>query len=144
MSVIKSSVKFVSTMVEVANQLSPIDYVVFGLSLTFSAAIGFYYYIVGRKQNTNREYLHANQSMGLLPVSVSLMASFMSAITLLGVPAENYMYSTQFVAINISYIIGTPICAFIFLPVFYSLNLTSAYEVSFKLCAEFLTISCST
>ena len=119
-------------MVEIANQLSYVDYVVFGLSLTFSAAIGCYYYFDGRRQNTNREYLHANKSMGVITVGISLMASFMSAITLLGVPAENYMYSTQFLAINISYIIGTPICAYIFLPVFYNLNLTSAYEVGYS------------
>lgn len=70
------------------------------------------------------------------------------AITLLGVSAEIYTYGTQFIVINIAYIIGilpttsreeymltvlmplgTPIAAFVFLPVFYQLKLTSIYQV---------------
>lgn len=65
-------------------QLGLIDYIVFGVSLSLSAAIGFYYYFASRKQQNNHEYLHASKSMSVAPVAVSLMASFMSAITLLG------------------------------------------------------------
>ena len=67
--------------------------------------------------------------MSVIPVAFSLMASFMSAITLLGVTAENYMFGTQFVAINMSYILGTPIAALVFLPVFHKLQIVSIYEV---------------
>lgn len=59
------------------------------------------------------------------------MASFMSAITLLGVSNENYQFGTQFVVINISYGIATPIAVYWFLPIFYNLRATSAYEVRF-------------
>ena len=44
--------------------------------------------------------------MSPLPVAFSLMASFMSAITLLGVTFENYTFGTQFMIINLSYAIG--------------------------------------
>lgn len=64
------------------------------------------------------------------PVAFSLMASFMSAITLIGVSNENYQYGTQFIVINISYGLATPICAYLFLPVFYNMRVTSVYEVS--------------
>lgn len=64
------------------------------------------------------------------PVSFSLMASFMSAITLIGVSNENYQFGTQFVVINISYGLATPLCAYLFLPVFYNMRVTSAYEVT--------------
>lgn len=57
------------------------------------------------------------------------MASFMSAITLIGVSNENYQFGTQFIVINISYGLATPIAAYLFLPVFYNMKLTSAYEV---------------
>lgn len=66
--------------------------------------------------------------MSIIPVGIALMVSFMSAITLLGVSAENYVYGTQFVVINIAYLIGTPIVCYGFLPVFYKLQATSAYE----------------
>lgn len=85
--------------------------------------------MTGGRQKTTAEYLLADKSMGVLPVSFSLMASFMSAITLLGVSAEVYFYGAQFILINISYIIGSPIAAYVFLPIFYKLKLTSVYEV---------------
>jgi len=109
--------------------LTFVDYLVFGLVLLISSLIGFYHKLTGGHQATTKEYLLADKSMGFWPVAFSLMASFMSAITLIGVPAENYFLSTQFAAINISYIIGTPIAAFIYLPVFHQMNSTSAYEV---------------
>ncbi|CAG2110594.1 unnamed protein product [Medioppia subpectinata] len=84
----------------VENHLNVFDYLVFALMLTIS----------------------------VIPVSFSLMASFLSAITLLGVTAENYMFGTQFVAINLSYILGAPISAYIFLPVFYKLKVVSIFE----------------
>lgn len=68
--------------------------------------------------------------MSIIPVAVALVVSFMSAVTLLGVSAENYTYGTQFVVINLSYLLGTPIVCYGFLPVFFKLQATSAYEVS--------------
>lgn len=76
-----------------------------------------------------QEYLLADKNMSILPVSFSLMASFMSAITLLGVSSENYTYGIQFVIINLSYGIFTPVAAYLYLPVFFRLQATSAYEV---------------
>lgn len=111
-----------------ATTLGSADYVVFSLMLVCSASIGIYYQFTGGKQKTTQEYLLADRGMSVLPVSFSLMASFMSAITLLGVAAENYTNGTQFVVINISYIIGTPIAAFVFLPVFFQVGTTSAFE----------------
>ncbi len=66
--------------------------------------------------------------MSSVPVAFSLMASFMSSITLLGVSSENYVYGTQFVVINLAYIVATPIAAYCYLPVFYRLQNTSAYQ----------------
>ncbi|XP_070387667.1 putative sodium-dependent multivitamin transporter isoform X1 [Dermacentor albipictus] len=104
------------------------DYAVFSVMLVVSSLIGIYYRFTGDRQRTAREYLVANKNMSVVPVAFSLMASFMSAVTLLGVPSENYYYGTQFVIINIAYIFGTPIAAYVFLPVFYKLQVISVYE----------------
>ncbi|KAF0289564.1 putative sodium-dependent multivitamin transporter [Amphibalanus amphitrite] len=106
------------------------DYVVCGMMLSISALIGVYFACTGGRQRSQAEYLLADRSMGALPVSFSLLASFMSAITLLGVSAENYTYGTQFVLINVSYVIATPIAAHCYLPVFYRLSEYSVYQVS--------------
>lgn len=66
--------------------------------------------------------------MSILPVAVSLMASFMSAITLLGVSSENYNYGMMFVLVNFAYGLGTPIASHLYLPVFFGLRRTSTYE----------------
>lgn len=67
--------------------------------------------------------------MGTIPVAIALMVSFISAITLLGVSEENYSRGTQFAVFNIATLIGTPIVCYGFLPVFWNLGTTSAYEV---------------
>ncbi len=41
---------------------------------------------------------------------------------------ENYNYGTQFVTINLAYILSTPVAAYIFLPVFYRLQSASVYK----------------
>ena len=69
----------------------------------------------------------ADRSASVAPVAFSLMASFMSAITLLGVTRENYSYGTQFVAINLAYGLGTVFSSHFYLPVFYRLQEKSAY-----------------
>ncbi|XP_040569191.1 putative sodium-dependent multivitamin transporter [Lepeophtheirus salmonis] len=104
------------------------DYIVFVFMLLISGSIGIYYRFSGGKQKTTEEYIHGSQSMGMIPVAFSLMASFMSAITLLGVSNENYTFGTQFTIINFGYIISTPVCAYLYLPVFYRLKCNSVYE----------------
>ncbi|XP_075165443.1 putative sodium-dependent multivitamin transporter [Haematobia irritans] len=104
------------------------DYAVLIVILFISAMIGIYYRLSGGKQRTTKEYLMADQSMSALPVSFSLMASFMSAVTLLGVSNESYVYGCMFAVINFSYVISTPIAAYLFLPVFYRMRTTSVYE----------------
>lgn len=104
------------------------DYVIFALVLAVSSAIGLYYRFTGGKQKTFKEYMMADNNMPVLPVAFSLMASFMSAITILGVSKENYTFGTQFIVINFSYLISTPIVCYLYLPVFFRLQNTSVYE----------------
>ena len=53
----------------------------------------------------SEEYLLADKDMSIIPVAFSLMASFMSAISLMGLTREIYMYGTQFLIINFSYLV---------------------------------------
>ena len=106
------------------------DYIVFIGMLSVSAAIGFYYACSGGGQATTKEFLLADRNMGALPVSLSLLASFMSAITVLGTPAEMYTFGVHYVMVWMAYCIMIPLAAYVFLPVFYNLKLTSVFEVS--------------
>ncbi|XP_067122328.1 sodium-coupled monocarboxylate transporter 1-like [Centruroides vittatus] len=104
------------------------DYAVFAVMLAISAFIGIYYACSGSKQKTTDEFLMGGRSLSVFPVSMSILASFMSAITLLGTPAEIYQYGTQYWIINLAFIIVMPATAYCYLPVYYNLNITSAYE----------------
>lgn len=104
------------------------DWVIMAATILVSIVIGIYFRFSGGRQKTNEEYLLADRNMSILPVAVSLMASFMSAITLLGVSSENYFFGMQFVVINFAYGLATPIATQLYLPVFFGLQKTSTYE----------------
>ena len=64
------------------------EYFIFGLMLLVSLLIGVFFWWKGQKSNA--QFLLGGRSMGTLPMTMSLIASFMSAITLLGTPSELY------------------------------------------------------
>lgn len=76
-----------------------------------------------------KEFLMADRSMSCLPVSLSLLATFQSAVAILGAPSEVYAFGTQYWFLGCSYFLGLLIPAHVFIPVFYRLRLSSAYEV---------------
>ncbi|RMX41971.1 hypothetical protein pdam_00001216 [Pocillopora damicornis] len=98
-----------------------VDFAVFGIMLLQSTAIGIYHALAGGEQRTTKEFLFANRGMMAIPVALSLIASFMSAITILGVPAEIYIYSTQ-------YWLLFPSVALFFVPVFRAEYISSSYK----------------
>ncbi|XP_032636013.1 sodium-dependent multivitamin transporter isoform X2 [Chelonoidis abingdonii] len=104
------------------------DYTVFVLLLVFSSAIGLFYALSGGRQRTVQEFLLANRSMSFLPVALSLLATFQSAVAILGVPAEIYRFGTEYWFLGCCYFLGLLIPAHVFIPVFYRLHLTSTYE----------------
>nr|XP_028602320.1 sodium-coupled monocarboxylate transporter 1-like [Podarcis muralis] len=104
------------------------DYVVFGAMLLISAAIGVYYAFAGGGQKSSQEFLMGGRSMSALPVALSLTASFMSAVTVLGTPSEVYRFGARFSVFAITYALVVILSAEVFVPVFYRLGITSTYE----------------
>uniref|UniRef100_A0A7N6FCR7 Solute carrier family 5 member 6 n=1 Tax=Anabas testudineus TaxID=64144 RepID=A0A7N6FCR7_ANATE len=105
-----------------------VDYVIFAVLLAASMGIGLYYALSGGRQRTTQEFLMADRSMRCLPVSLSLIASFQSAVAIIGVPAEIYTHGTQYWFIGCAYVLGLLIPAHVFIPVLYRLRLSSAYQ----------------
>ncbi|KAL8221747.1 UNVERIFIED_CONTAM: Sodium-coupled monocarboxylate transporter 1 [Gekko kuhli] len=119
----------------------PWDYVVFAAMLLISAGIGLYYAFAGGVQKTSREFLMGGRRMSAVPVALSLTASFMSAVTVLGTPAEVYRFGARFSVFAITYALVVVISAEVFLPVFYRLGITSTYEISFGKTLQIITSS---
>ncbi|XP_014919637.2 sodium-dependent multivitamin transporter [Acinonyx jubatus] len=112
----------------VTSAFSLVDYVVFALLLVLSLAIGLYHAFRGWGRHTVGQLLMADRKMGCLPVALSLLATFQSAVAILGVPSEIYRFGTQYWFLGCCYFLGLVIPAHVFIPVFYRLHLTSAYE----------------
>nr|CAD7570052.1 unnamed protein product [Timema californicum] len=108
-----------------------LDHSVFALMLGVSTLVGVFIGLYG-KQDTKVDYLLGGKVMNTLPVAVSLVASHLSGITLMGVPSEIYLYGLQYFTMVISVFIMTYLINYVYLPVFFSLQLTSTFEGGLK------------
>ncbi|KAJ8033683.1 Sodium-coupled monocarboxylate transporter 1 [Holothuria leucospilota] len=112
----------------IARNFSIVDYIVLGSLLVISSGIGIYHACTGGKQSTTKEFLLADRNMNAFPVAMSLVASFISAITFLGTPAENYIHGCMYWLFGFSYIAVGIVTIRVYMPVFFKMNITSAYE----------------
>ncbi|KAK3802983.1 hypothetical protein RRG08_051738 [Elysia crispata] len=104
------------------------DYIVFIGMLVTSMAIGIYFALKGDRQRTQGEYLMGGRSMSVLPVGISILVSFQSAILMLGTPAEMYTQGTEFFLNVFGQIVGFLLGGLLFVPLLYPLGFTSTYE----------------
>ncbi|RZC35326.1 SSF domain containing protein, partial [Asbolus verrucosus] len=104
------------------------DYILFTVMLSFSALIGIYFGCFGSKQSTTNEYLMGGKTMKVLPIAVSLVASHISGITLLALPADVYRYGAAYWLGAFSMVLLCVITIYVYLPVFFNLQITSTYE----------------
>ncbi|XP_021234699.1 sodium/iodide cotransporter, partial [Numida meleagris] len=127
------------------------DYGVFGLMLLVSTGIGLFHGLSKGGQKTSEDFFMGGRRMAAVPVGLSLSASFMSAIQVLGVPAEAYRYGSKFLWMCLGQLLNTLLTAHLFLPVFYRLGLTSTYEYlerrfgrSVRLCGTLQYVAATT
>ncbi|XP_067672711.1 sodium-coupled monocarboxylate transporter 1-like [Haliotis asinina] len=107
---------------------SVVDYVLFGLTLFISAAIGLAYAIIDRRKLSSKEYLFGGRQMSVIPVALSLLVTFLSAITILGTAAEMYRYTTMFWYLCLSFVFAIVLSVLLFVPFFYKLGITSVFQ----------------
>ena len=68
------------------------------------------------------------QKFTAFPVALSLTATSLSAITMMGSPSEYYSYGSSYAWVIVADIIACLFAAFIYLPIYYNLGVTSIYE----------------
>ncbi|XP_045364157.2 sodium/iodide cotransporter isoform X3 [Camelus bactrianus] len=108
------------------------DYGVFALMLLVSTGIGLWVGLARGGQRSAEEFFTGGRRLTALPVGLSLAASFMSAVQVLGVPAEAYRYGLKFLWMCLGQLLNSLLTALFFLPVFYRLGLTSTYQGGMK------------
>ncbi|KAK0423697.1 hypothetical protein QR680_008284 [Steinernema hermaphroditum] len=113
------------------------DYVIFLSFMSISVGVGAYYAIVNRRrmskvqeEGTSKtdEYLMGGRNMPFIPITLSLLTTFLSGKSLLGIPAEMFDHGLwMFVYMPMS-IIAFLVSGLVFVPIFYHLKMTSIYE----------------
>ena len=114
---------------EAVRRFHIVDYVVFVLMFVASISIGAYHAFRSRNKATTEEYLMGGRQLGLIPVTISICVSVVSANTLLGAPAEMYTYGIMFQFIGIPIVLSTIIVAVWFVPLIYPLHVISIHKV---------------
>ncbi|XP_055690120.1 sodium-coupled monocarboxylate transporter 1 isoform X2 [Lutzomyia longipalpis] len=107
------------------------DYLVFIIMLFMCILIGIYFGFI-KNVDTESEYLVGGRNMQVLPIALSLIASFISGITLLGLPTEVYSYGTQYLYVISGVFLMAITFSTVYLPVFQGLNITSTYQGGLK------------
>lgn len=103
------------------------DYAIFSAMLVGCSGIGIYFGFF-KVATTAEQYLLGGRRMAIIPVAVSLVASFVSGITLLGIPTELYLRGTQYAFMKVPILFAPIFIGFTYLPVFHELRVTSTYE----------------
>ncbi|KAH8023832.1 hypothetical protein HPB51_018051 [Rhipicephalus microplus] len=117
--------RYLQSIMDDVPRFTVTDYSVMCLMLCVSSGIGIYFAWRDRRDVSNKAFLMGNRELGVFPVAMSLMASFQSATTVLGYPAEMYYKGTQFWVAVFGLAISNVIAAELILPVLYNLHMTS-------------------
>ncbi|XP_055542485.1 sodium-coupled monocarboxylate transporter 2-like [Wyeomyia smithii] len=110
------------------NQFSTEDYTMLVTMLGVSAAIGIYFGFFQGKNQTTEDFLLGGRQMKPFPIAVSLIASQMSAVSIMSIPAEMYSYGTQYWIIAPTMICIVAIINYVFLPVFFNNQIVNCYQ----------------
>ncbi|XP_058148801.1 LOW QUALITY PROTEIN: sodium/iodide cotransporter [Dasypus novemcinctus] len=104
------------------------DYAVLAGLLLLSAGLGLGAGLARGGPRSAEDFFTGGRRLGALPVGLSLAASFMSAVQVLGVPAEALRFGLKFLWMCLGQALCAALTAALFLPVFYRLGLTSTYQ----------------
>ena len=112
-----------------SKSMGAVDYVIFGCLLLASSMIGIYFGYKHRKQMTTDEYLLASRSVSWIPISISIVVSFLSSVGVMGITANMFTNGITFGVRTLALIIPVMINAEILAPIFRELKLVSVNEV---------------
>ena len=86
------------------------DWVIFSIFLGSSLVVGFFVAWKNKSTSTS-DFMTASKSLSWLPVTISLFASFTSAITLISTPSDIYKSNTDYIFILMPWLIGAVLSA---------------------------------
>ncbi|XP_063239969.1 sodium-coupled monocarboxylate transporter 1 [Bacillus rossius redtenbacheri] len=105
-----------------------VDYVVFAVFIVASCSVAIYSRFSGPKQNTKAQYVFATGSVSMAAMMLSIARGTLGVRSFLGYPSELYYRGSAMWETLYGMICAYPIVCFVFVPVYYSLGITSVYQ----------------
>jgi solute:Na+ symporter, SSS family len=101
------------------------DYSVLVALLVLLLFVGIYF---GREEKTTADFFLGGRKIPWWAACLSFVATEISAVTLIAVPAVAYMENWEYAQFFIGSFLARVVIAFLFIPAFYQYNCTSIYE----------------
>jgi SSS family transporter len=116
-----------STM-ELVKKFSTPDYVVFAISLAIPLVIGVFFFFYNLKSNTTANFLMGDRSINFVAVALSILASLLNGIFVIGIPAEIHYYGVRITLVVIGMLLAIIVVSHAYAPKYQEMKFTSAYE----------------
>ncbi len=105
--------------------ISGIDLLIVGISVALLFVIS---YVFGRVENDTQDFFLGSRRIPPIVACLSFVATEVSALTIVGVPATAYSENWQYLQFFIGSAAARIVVCFLFIPIFYTYNCTSIYE----------------
>jgi SSS family solute:Na+ symporter len=106
-------------------RLAGIDFFILILYFCSLATVG---YIFGRRERDTEDFFLGGRRIPWLAVCFSILATELSALTFIGVPADAYRADHAYIQFAFGSMLGRIGIAFLFMPAFYGGRVTTVYE----------------
>tara|TARA_R110000868_G_scaffold366839_1_gene629763 strand:+ start:1465 stop:4080 length:2616 start_codon:yes stop_codon:yes gene_type:complete len=110
---------------DAAHPFGLLNYGILAAYLCISVLIGLYF---SRKQRSTEDYFTGGGRIPWWASGLSVFGTLLSAITFMAIPAKAFITDWSYFMLNMAAILITPIIAYIFIPYFAKLRITTAYE----------------
>lgn len=110
---------------DAARALQPLDYVAVLLSLAVIVGIGLW---TRRGDGSTQQFFLGNRRIPVWAACLSFVATEISAVTIISVPATAYMENWNYLQFFVGSAAARFVIAFLFVPAFYRLQCTTIYE----------------
>ena len=104
---------------------SVLDWTVLGSYLLVLVLMGVYF---ARRENSTEDFFLAGRRIPWWAAGISIFATQLSAITFMAIPAKSYATDWTYFIQSLGIFAMAPVVAYLFLPFFRRLNVTTAYE----------------
>ncbi|CAZ95097.1 Sodium/solute symporter [Zobellia galactanivorans] len=110
---------------EAVNSFGAVNYGVVLCYFIITMAIGLYF---SKKQKSTKDYFTGGGRVPWWASGISVFGTLLSALTFMAIPAKSFLTDWSYFFLNITMILIVPVIAFVFIPYFHRLNISTAYE----------------